>query len=188
MAGKARIAAAATKTAQAKLKSETGIMTMYPALGEKLIPGFNEHHGVPYVRCRRPLTTRTTLSPVAQHVTDCVTHHVTTRAPQDPMHVLASQGTLSSEGYTCCNRLIKNGHMTWSTFAEVAVFYLRTLLANSFAYSTCVLLAYYLRKLALLTGLPTHPERLRPCAAWLALCRNDPHALPQSKVLDCLLD
>ena len=96
MAGKARIAAAATKTAQAKLKSETGIMTMYPALGEKLIPGFNEHHGVPYVRCRRPLTTRTTLSPVAQHVTDCVTHHVTTRAPQDPMHVLASQGTLSS--------------------------------------------------------------------------------------------
>ena len=35
------------------------------------------------------------------------------------MHVEASQGTLSSEGYCVCNRLIKNGHMTWDTFSEV---------------------------------------------------------------------
>lgn len=35
------------------------------------------------------------------------------------MHVEASQGTLSSEGYCVCNRLIKNGHMTWETFSEV---------------------------------------------------------------------
>ena len=38
---------------------------------------------------------------------------------QDPMHVTASQGTLASEGYCVCNRLIKNGHMTWATFTEV---------------------------------------------------------------------
>ena len=113
--------------------------------------------------------------------------HVTTHAPQDMMHVLASQDTLSSEGYTMSNHLIKNGHMTWSTFAEVIVLYLRTLacvtlyLRTLFAYT---LLAYYLRTLALLTRLPTHPALLHPCAAWLARCRHDPHALPQSKVID----
>ena len=47
---KQKILAAKTKTAAQKLKSDTGISTIYPALSEELIPGFDEHTMVPFVR------------------------------------------------------------------------------------------------------------------------------------------
>ena len=36
------------------------------------------------------------------------------------MHVLASQGTLASEGYTMSNILIKDGHLSWEKYREVS--------------------------------------------------------------------
>ena len=47
---KKQIVAAKTKTATAKVKSEKGISTLYPALSANLIPGFEEHTMVPFVR------------------------------------------------------------------------------------------------------------------------------------------
>ena len=52
-ASKKAIAAAPTKVAAQRLKTEKGISTMHHAMSSAFIPGFNEHQGVPFVR-RRP--------------------------------------------------------------------------------------------------------------------------------------
>ena len=70
-ASKKEIRAATTKTAQAKLKSEHGVHTIYPALSEDLIPSFNEHECCPFVRCAlsQTLATRVASPPSARRLT-----------------------------------------------------------------------------------------------------------------------
>ena len=55
-ASKKEILAAPNKTATQKLKSNKGISTIFPALSGELIPDFDEHTMVPFVRCILTLT------------------------------------------------------------------------------------------------------------------------------------
>ena len=64
---KKQIVAAKTKTASAKIKSEKGISTLYPALSADLIPGFDEHTMVSFVRRNLTLLPRAETSHPCPH-------------------------------------------------------------------------------------------------------------------------